>query len=244
VFLLPRRKNKTFIHDKREFASRLKCLLGFRPKKLRLYETAFIHRSASYTLPDGTRINNERLEYLGDAILDSIISEYLFHIYPDATEGFMTKARAKIVNRDILNNLAISMDFDKLIVSNVSSTGSSRNLYGNAFEALLGALFIDRGYDRTRLFLLKRVVNKHLFIEDLVEIVTDYKSILLEYCQKEKHSVNFTFSDEIDPVTLKTIFTVYLKINDELYSTGRGNTKKEAEQDAALKSWTTLNPAP
>ena len=141
MFLLRDRKNTTLIHDRREFGSRLKSLLGFRPRNLRLYEMAFIHRSASLTLPDGSRINNERLEYLGDSIIDSILSEYLFNLYPVAGEGMMTKTRARIVNREMLNQLAVSMQLGTLIVSNASSTGSSRNLYGNALEALVGALF-------------------------------------------------------------------------------------------------------
>ena len=119
MFLINRKKNNTLIHDRSKFRSELKKLLGFRPLNLRLYEMAFIHRSATYTLPDGVRINNERLEYLGDAIIDSILSDYLFRLYPEASEGFLTKTRARIVNRETLNNLGTAMGIDRLIVSNL-----------------------------------------------------------------------------------------------------------------------------
>jgi ribonuclease III len=203
---------------------------------------AFIHRSASYTAPDGTRVNNERLEYLGDAILDSIVSEFLFHLYPEASEGFLTKTRARIVNREMLNKLAVSLEFEKLIVSNVSSMGGSRNLYGNALEAFVGALFIDSGYEHTRRFFIEKVLAQHLNLNEVLESETDFKSLILEFSQKNKYPVNFIFKEETDPATLKISFTVNLEINNELYATGHGNSKKEAEQEASLIAWTKIKP--
>lgn len=237
MFLLRDRKNTTLIHDRREFGSRLKSLLGFRPRNLRLYEMAFIHRSASLTLPDGSRINNERLEYLGDSIIDSILSEYLFNVYPGAGEGMMTKTRARIVNREMLNQLAISMQLGTLIVSNASSIGSSRNLYGNALEALVGALFIDAGYDKTSRFFIEKVLKKHIDLETVLGAEKDYKSLILEYGQKSRFTVSFIFSEQADPVAFKPYFTVTLEINNEIASTGHGVSKKEAEQDASMRAW-------
>ncbi|MZQ80271.1 MAG: ribonuclease III, partial [Bacteroidales bacterium] len=192
MFLLNRKKNNTLIHDRDKFRSELKNLLGFRPRNLRLYEMAFIHRSATHTLPDGVRVNNERLEYLGDAIIDCILSDYLFHLYPEATEGFLTKTRARIVNRETLNQLGLSMGLDRLIVSNLAPSDSPRNLYGNAVEALVGALFINRGYDRTRKFLIERGLKRHFNLSALLAAETDFKSMILEYCQKKKQKLNFT----------------------------------------------------
>lgn len=189
MFLLNRKKNNTLIHDRDKFRSELKNLLGFRPRNLRLYEMAFIHRSATHTLPDGVRVNNERLEYLGDAIIDCILSDYLFHLYPEATEGFLTKTRARIVNRETLNQLGLSMGLDRLIVSNLAPSDSPRNLYGNAVEALVGALFINRGYDRTRKFLIERGLKRHFNLSALLAAETDFKSMILEYCQKKKQSL-------------------------------------------------------
>lgn len=240
MFLLRNKKNITLIHNRRVFGSHLKSMLGFRPRNLRLYEMAFIHRSASYTLPDGSRVNNERLEYLGDAILDSILSEYLFHLYPEASEGLMTKTRARIVNREMLNQLALSLKFENLIVSNISSAGSSRNLYGNALEALVGALFIDVGYKRTYRFFIEKVLKKHLNLNEVLEAEKDYKSLILEYGQKNKYPVNFNFTEEPGFNTVKPIFKVLLEINNEVYSEGHGISKKEAEQDASLRAWIKL----
>jgi len=234
VFLLHRKKNNTLIHNRSEFRKGLKKLLGFRPVNLRLYEMAFIHRSATYTLPDGVRINNERLEYLGDAIIDSILSDYLFRLYPEATEGFLTKTRARIVNRETLNQLGLSMGLDRLIVSNLAPSDSPRNLYGNAVEALAGALFIDNGYNRTRKFMIERVLKKYLNLSEVLAAETDYKSLILEYCQKNKQKLNFTSREKPSGTSGHQIFTVNLEINNEVISQGEGATKKEAEQEASM----------
>lgn len=234
MFLLNRNNNQTLIHNRSEFRSNLKRLLGIRPRNLRLYEKAFIHRSATYTLPDGTKINNERLEYLGDSIIDGIVSDYLFRLYPEATEGFLTKTRSRIVNRETLNQLGLSMGLDKLIVSNLAPSDSPRNLYGNAVEALLGALFIDNGFDRTRRFFIEKVLKKHLNLDTVLASETDYKSIILEYCQKNKQKLNFTFREKPSGSNGHPLFTVTLEINNEIISQGEGATKKEAEQDASM----------
>ncbi len=205
--------------------------------KLRLYEKAFIHRSATFILPDGVKINNERLEYLGDAIIDSILSDYLFRLYPEATEGFLTKTRARIVNRETLNQLGLSMGLDKLIVSNLAPSDSPRNLYGNAVEALAGALFIDKGYNRTRRFFIERVLKKHLDLEAVLAAETDYKSLILEYCQKNKQKINFTSQERTGNNSIHPQFTVLLQINNETVAQGEGATKKEAEQEASMIAW-------
>lgn len=234
MFLIHRKKNNTLIHHRSEFRSGLKKLLGFRPINLRLYEMAFIHRSATYTLPDGIKINNERLEYLGDAIIDSILSDYLFRLYPEATEGFLTKTRARIVNRETLNQLGLAMGLDRLIISNLAPSDSPRNLYGNAVEALAGALFIDTGYNRTRKFMIERVLKKHLDLNVVLAAETDYKSLILEYCQKNKQKLNFTSREKPSGTNGHPLFTVTLEINNEVISQGEGATKKEAEQEASM----------
>lgn len=234
MFLLNRKKNNTLIHDRDKFRSELKNLLGFRPRNLRLYEIAFIHRSATYTLPDGVRVNNERLEYLGDAIIDCILSDYLFHLYPEATEGFLTKTRARIVNRETLNQLGLSMGLDRLIVSNLAPSDSPRNLYGNAVEALVGALFINRGYDRTRKFLIERGLKRHFNLSALLAAETDFKSMILEYCQKKKQKLNFTSQEKQSGSNGHPIFTVTLEISNKVISQGEGSTKKDAEQVASM----------
>ena len=113
----------------------------------------------SFTLPDGKKVNNERLEFLGDAVLDAILSDFLFEKFPDANEGFMTKIRSRIVNRDVLNQLAVSMGINKILVSNISSVHPTKNLYGDALEALIGAVFLDKGFKKTKKFFIKNVLE-------------------------------------------------------------------------------------
>lgn len=235
--LLKIKVNGTHILDKREFGSLLRKIIGFKPGNLRLYEIAFIHRSASYRLPDGQRINNERLEYLGDAILDAILSDYLFEKFPDSSEGFLTKIRSRIVNRDVLNNLAVSMGINKVLVSNISSVNTTKNLYGDALEALIGAVFIDKGFRRTKRLFIKKVFKKYLNLEQIVKTDTDYKSLVFEWVQKHKANLIFTYNEEYDFNSRKSVFSTTLFINREEYGKGQGDSKKEAEQEASNQAW-------
>jgi len=240
VSLFHQRKNGTYIPDKREFNSRLKKLLGLRPGDLRIYEIAFIHRSASLTLPDGKKVNNERLEFLGDAVLDAILSDFLFDKYPDASEGFMTKIRARIVNRDILNQLAVSMGIDKILVSNVGSGHPTKNLYGDALEALIGAAFIDKGFKKTKKLVMKNVLDKYLDLHKIVNTDNDYKSLVFEWVQKKKANLSFTYNEEYDFELKKSVFTTILCIDRVEYGKGQGASKKEAEQEASCQAWDKL----
>ena len=131
-------------------------ILGFLPRKLFLYEIAFIHKSASSTLKNGQVINNERLEYLGDAILDAVIADYLYTRFPDKDEGFLTQLRAKLVKRKMLNNLANNLGIAPMLVSRTNADQSKINLLGNAFEALIGAIYLDKGYVRTKRYVIKK----------------------------------------------------------------------------------------
>jgi ribonuclease III len=237
VSLFKSKVNGTFLLDKREFGSRLRKILGFKPGNLRLYEIAFIHRSASYKLPDGQRINNERLEYLGDAVLDAILSDYLFEKFPDASEGFLTKIRSRIVNRDVLNSLSVSMGINKILVSNVSAIHTTKNLYGDALEALIGAVFIDKGFRKTKRLFIKKVFNKYLNLEQIVNTDTDYKSLVFEWVQKHKANLIFTYNEEYDFNTRKSVFSTTLFINREEFGKGQGVSKKEAEQEASAQAW-------
>jgi len=233
VSLLNRKINRTFILNKKEFSSGLKNILGFKPGNLRLYEEAFIHRSASYSLPDSKKVNNERLEYLGDAILDAILSDYLFEKYPDASEGFMTKIRSRIVNRDIINQLAISMGINNILVNKVNSIHNSNNLYGDALEALIGVIFIDKGFRKTKKIFIERVLNKYLDLNSIINNDTNYKSLIFEWVQKNKAKLSFTYNEEYDSLKKELVFYAILSINGEEYGRGQGKSKKEAEQEAS-----------
>lgn len=238
--LFQKRKNGIYILDKREFRSRLKVLLRFRPGNLKIYEIAFIHRSASFNLPDGQRINNERLEFLGDSVLDMVLSDFLFEKYPEASEGFMTKIRSRIVNRDVLNQLAVSMHIDKLLVSNISTGHITKHLYGDALEALIGAIFIDKGLKKTKHFFIKNVLEKYLNLQTIVNTDSDYKSLVFEWVQKNKSNLVFTYNEEYDFDHKKSVFTTTLCIDKEEFGKGQGASKKEAEQEAARQAWERL----
>jgi len=240
VSLFRKRINGTFLLDKREFSSRLKKILGFRPGNLRLYEIAFIHRSASFTLPDGKKVNNERLEYLGDAVLDAILSDYLFENFPDANEGFLTKIRSRIVNRDVLNQLALSMGIDNILVSNISSAHPTKNLYGDAFEALIGSVFLDKGFKKTKKLFINKVLSKYLDLKVIVSTDNDYKSLVFEWVQKHKSNLIFTYKEEYDFNLKKSIFSTTLFIDKEELGEGHGSSKKEAEQEASSQAWKRL----
>jgi ribonuclease III len=240
VSLFRKRINGAYLLDKRGFNSRLKKILGFRPGNLDLYEIAFIHRSATFTLPSGKKVNNERLEYLGDAVLDAILSDYLFEKYPDANEGFLTKIRSRIVNRDVLNELSVSMGINKILISKINSSHLTKNLYGDAFEALIGAVFLDKGFKKTKRVFLKNVLNKYLDLNLIVKTDTDYKSLVFEWVQKHKSNLIFTYNEEYDFNLKKSVFSTVLFIDKKEFGEGHGSSKKEAEQEAACLAWKKL----
>ncbi len=235
-----KRINGTYILPKRELSSRLKKILGFKPGNLKLYEIAFIHRSATFTLPDGNKVNNERLEYLGDAVLDAILSDFLFEKFPDATEGFMTKIRSRIVNRENLNQLSIAMGIQEILISNISSFQPTKNLYGDALEALIGSVFLDKGFRKTKKFFIRNVLNKYLDLQVIVNTDTDYKSLVFEWVQKHKSSLIFTYNEEYDFKLKKSVFSTTLIIDKKEMGQGLGSSKKEAEQEAASQAWKRL----
>jgi ribonuclease III len=240
VSLFRKRINGTYILDKREFVSRLKKIFGFRPGNLKLYEIAFIHRSATFTLPNGKKVNNERLEYLGDAVIDAILSDYLFEKFPEANEGFLTKIRSRIVNRDVLNQLAVSMGINKILISNVNLSHPTKNLYGDALEALIGSVFLDKGFKKTKKLFIRNVLNKYLDLDVIVNTDTDYKSLVFEWVQKHKSNIIFTYNEEYDFNLKKSVFSTILIIDKEELGEGHGSSKKEAEQEASHQAWIRL----
>jgi ribonuclease-3 len=241
VSIFRRKRNGTYIADKHGFSTRLRKVLGFKPGNLLIYETAFIHRSASFYLPNGNRINNERLEYLGDAVLDTIFSDYLFTRFPDADEGTMTKTRSRLVNREILNQISRKMGLHKLLVTQISSHKSTRHLYGDALEALTGAIFIDKGYKKTRKFIIGKVLREFVDLETIIDTDNDFKSLLFEWAQKTKSSVIFSYTEEYDFISKMSVFSTTLKVNNEIMGTGNGSSKKEAEQEASRQAWSLIS---
>lgn len=225
----------------RDLVNSLTPLLGFVPTRIRLYEMAFIHKSASTVMPDGEVINNERLEYLGDAVLDTIVAEYLFRHYPGKSEGFLTKMRSKMVKRKHLNLLAYRMGIHKLMVSHTHPANVSKHLYGNAFEALVGAIFLDKGYKQTYRF-IERIISKYVDLEKLRLSDSDYKSKLIEWAQKNKQEIVFENREELNASSHIPQFVSSIVMAGAELGKGSGYSKKEAEQKASRMALETLGP--
>lgn len=221
---------KLLLSPKKKFYRAIKKITGFCPAHINFYELAVVHRSASIPGPDGETVNNERLEYLGDAILGAVIADFLYRKFPDENEGFLTQMRSKIVNGAKLAELSRRIGLAKLIISNTSNSRNVRNIYGDAFEALIGAIYLDKGYKATRRFVIKRLLSDYIDLRKLKNIDNNYKSKLIEWGQKYKREVEFDTQLESEN---SKIFVAKVIIEKQAYGSGIGRSKKEAEQRAA-----------
>lgn len=210
--------------------------IGFYPRNLELYEVSLIHKSALKKRVNGQIINNERLEFLGDAMLGAIIAHELFHKYPDCDEGFLTKTRSKIVNRSFLNKTAHKIGINRLISSQSHLSIKKTNIPGDALEALIGAIFIDGGYDRCRRFILKKILTPFVDLNKISKNDDNYKSALIEWAQKYKRDIHF-ITDEIPSVLDgDPLFVSVVEIENIPTGRGQGSSKKESQQNAAMQA--------
>ena len=217
--------------------------LGFIPGNLYLYKLAFIHSSAPLKLHNGSLVNNERLEFLGDAILEAIVSDVIYKQFPYKNEGFLSKVRARIVQRDTLNLIAVNLGIPQLLKSMINKDNNTLNPFGNALEALLGAIYLDKGYNRTKKYVLNKILSDSSLTKEIITNGTDYKSQILEWGQKNKKEI--IFSNEEMPYNHQNdhLFLSILTINNQKAGSGKGMSKKEAEQNAAeqalirIKKW-------
>jgi ribonuclease III len=221
-----------FRKDK-DFYFKLIGILGFLPGSVSVYRIAFTHRSVSFQLKDGTWVNNERLEYLGDALLGAIAAEFIYNHYAHTDEGFMTKLRARIVKRKHLNSTAIQMGIPSLLSSHPHIINASKHLYGNALEALIGAIYLDKGYRGAAKFFRQRMIRKHIDLPSLEMRDSDYKSQLIEWAQKNKKEVVFFSHEEYDAAAKVPAFQSSVQVEQIECGAGTGDSKKEAEQQAA-----------
>ncbi len=224
----------------KRFVSRLTDLLGFIPIRMNIFRLAFSHKSGNH-VDNGSfaNQNNERLEYLGDAVLGTIVAEYLFKKYPTGDEGFLTKMRSKIVKRKSLNAIGYEMGLDD-ILKEYNNTSIARSMLGNAVEALVGAVYLDAGYDKTYRFVVRQMLRNYVDVEGLETYDDNYKSQLLEHCQKN--------GQQVDYKTLKRFkqdkrdrFVVAVLINGQESGTGEDYNKKSAEQLASRHALKSLN---
>ncbi len=224
--------NYYFSEDK-NLARRLKPLIGFTPAKLSIFKLAFSHKSTSSEKAYAIQ-NNERLEYLGDAVLGTIVAEYLFKKYPNSNEGFLTKMRSKIVKRKSLNMIGDKMGLDGLL-NEFNQTRISRSMLGNAVEALVGAVYLEKGYDVTSRFVVKKILRNYVNVEELESIDDNYKSRLLEWCQKNNQIVSYKLLARYK-YEKRDRFKVAVMINGKRIAIADDFNKKSAEQTASEKA--------
>ncbi|MAB48608.1 MAG: ribonuclease III [Flavobacteriaceae bacterium] len=222
--------------DDGNFFLKLKEILGFKPRSQNLYIKAFTHRSMNIKDKKGNPINYERLEFVGDAMISSVIAAYLYEQVPHGDEGYLTKMRSKVVSREHLNELGKELNLIDLVQSRIPKSNFGNNIHGNLFEALVGAIYLDKGYKACEKFLYKRVINPHVDIETLEGKVISYKSLLIEWCQKEKNTFDYEVYEDTGNDELKH-FSVRLSINDKVVSKARATSKKKAEEKASKRAF-------
>lgn len=225
TFLFPRKEELYFS---------LKEILTFTPHNLELYKQALLHKSMLKTDSQGRHIDNERLEFLGDAIIEAVVSNYLFRKYGEEQEGFLTTMRSKMVRRSTLGQISKRIGLDNLVKASITTGSHNSFIGGNAFEALVGAAYLDRGYRKCQQFFLSLIARGFLNPDSLEQKEENFKSVLLEWCQKNRIKINFE-TDELDPEVSRKMPTFICRIivEDHLMGQGRGYPKKESHQQAA-----------
>jgi len=224
------------INKDEEFTIAIKKLLGFKPKDINHYKEAFTHSSLKKTNEMGFHLNYERLEFLGDAILGAVIANYLFKKIPKGDEGYLTQMRSKIVSREHLNELGKDLGLINFVKSATPNQNFGDNIHGNLFEALIGAIHRDKGYSFTERFIYRNVIEPYVDIELLEGKITSYKSVLIEWSQKNKKKVKYHIYEDTGNDDLKH-FSVKLLINNEPITKGRATSKKKAEEIASKRAY-------
>jgi ribonuclease-3 len=214
----------------------LKKIIFYRPRNIELFEEAFTHRSKNEKNSDGNQKNYERMEFLGDAIIGAVIAAHLYKKVPGGNEGYLTKMRSKVVSREHLNELGKDLNLIKLVRTSIPTTQFGENLHGNIFEALVGAIYLDRGYAAAEKFIHKRVIKPYVDIQKLEGKVISYKSLFIEWCQKNKKQFKFNVYEDNGNDILKH-FAVKLKLEEETVSKARATSKKKAEEIAAKRAY-------
>lgn len=227
-----------FFHANKEICFALYQILGFIPKDLSLYEEALLHQSSSQEQKNKhTRYhNNERLEFLGDAILNAIVAEIVFQKFPEHNEGFLTNTRSKMVQRESMDKIAVEMGLLRLVRHSAIISKQKNHIGGNALEAFIGAIYLDQGYRKTRQFIEDRIIHPYINLEELAKKEVNFKSKLLEWCQKNRVEMRFEINRKSIDHEHNLIFYTQALLNEVSAGTGSGSSKKEAHQKAAEMS--------
>ena len=221
------------------FFDAISKILGFKPVTVEYYQRAFTHRSSNKMDINGNPISYERLEFLGDAMLSSVIAAYLFMEVPSGDEGYLTKMRSKIVSREHLNELGRDLNLIQFVESKVPAQHFGENIHGNIFEALVGAIYLDQGYIVCEKFIQKKVITPYVDIARLEGKVISYKSLIIEWCQKDKKTFNFDVFED-NGITGEKLFGVKLSIDQKVIAKARAVSKKKAEEKAAQRAYFAL----
>ena len=231
--------NQSSTQDDREFYDAMQRLLKFSPKQLEFYQKAFTHRSLKKVDKNGEPYNYERLEFVGDAMLGSVIASYLFIKAPNQSEGYLTQMRSKIVSREHLNELGKDLTLLSFVKSNIPKNNIGNNIHGNIFEALIGAIYLDRGYDYCNKFIYDKVIVPYVDIPKLEGKITSYKGLIIEWCQKNKKKYFIDTYEDTGNEPVKH-FSVKIKIDDIQIAKGRATSKKKAEEQASKRVYFTF----
>ena len=224
---------RLFFHPKKESYFALKRILGFFPNDISLYEEALLHKSSSQENRKGTNHNNERLEFLGDAILDAVVADIVFKKFKNQNEGFLTNTRSKIVKRETLDRISQNLGLNKLLISSPRVHSQKNHILGNALEAFIGAVYLDQGYRRTYLFVERKIIFAYINIDTLAKKEVNFKSKLLEWCQKFKVQMDYQLMENFIDRENNPIFQSQVLLNGLLAGIGTGYSKKESHQQAA-----------
>lgn len=208
-------------------------MLGFYPRNIQLYQQALLHKSSSVKSGKGRLLNNERLEFLGDAILDAVVADIVYKRFEGKREGFLTNTRSKIVQRETLNRVAVQIGLDKLIKYTTKQSSHNSYMCGNAFEALVGAIYLDRGYRMCKWFMEERIINQYLNLEKVSRKEVNFKSKLIEWSQKNKFEIEFQLMEQSLDEALNPTFKTQILVEAIVAGTGNGYSKKESQQEAA-----------
>ncbi len=211
-------------------------ITGYYPRDIRPYQLAMVHRSKPVKLADGSWANNERLEYLGDAVLDTVVADFLYHTYPGKHEGFLTSTRAKIVQRESLNRIGNSLHLDSHVHALMHSSSHNSYICGNALEALVGAIYLDQGYSRCRKFIVNRLIKKHFDLNSLVKTEQNFKSRLIEWTQKYHITIEYELVDSYSDADKNPVFRTAVILGGIYASDAVGYSKKESHQSASKKA--------
>lgn len=233
------RIKRTILSTQKRYFS-FRKILGFWPRKIRYYDLALRHKSLSLHNADGSLMNNERLEFLGDSILDALVADVLYRHFEKGGEGFLTNTRSKIVKRETLNKLAIDLGLDKMMMVANNTNSLRKDIFGNTLEALFGAIYLDRGYEACRQFLEKKILEQLLDLESVAKTVSNYKSLVLEWCQQKHYELEFPTYPSLrsdEDTSLPPSFECELLINGKLVAKAKGYSKKNAQQEASKLAW-------